>query len=133
MAPSRGAGASGVDAYMVLIYGWCTARRFQSEGPCILGCSCSAQDSIEHYIYCPFTLHLCRKMGLRQQLGEETFLCMASGMSDNDLRVMATVVYAIYRTTNLYRNAPLPTRDRVLDAMEHYCKFACNMPGVESV
>ena len=32
--------------------GWCTARRFQTQGPCRLSRSCRGEDSVEHYSKC---------------------------------------------------------------------------------
>ena len=35
--------------------GWCTARRFQQEGKCCVGCYENARDCIAHYAACPFS------------------------------------------------------------------------------
>jgi hypothetical protein len=38
--------------------GWCTSRRFQTEGRCIFGCASNlASDSLEHYLFCPILVH----------------------------------------------------------------------------
>ena len=40
--------------------GWATARRFQSEAPCVC-CKSSGSDSIEHYWCCPVLLEAGRR------------------------------------------------------------------------
>ena len=35
-----------------LYNGWCTARRFQQQGLCRLSCTCTGDDSLEHYARC---------------------------------------------------------------------------------
>ena len=43
---------------------WATARRLQIEGPdnkCVLGCSPTAEDSLEHYACCPLIRQAARR------------------------------------------------------------------------
>ena len=92
--------------------GWpTTARMKQREGLCVLGCP-NALDRIEHYAVCPATwsyLSLPAPAGLgldRRLRCIDAFLCIASGMSDQEKVQMATAVYAVARTVHQCRLAP---------------------------
>ena len=55
--------------FKTLWNGWTTAARFQEVKPCVLGCSPSAEDRIEHYACCSFTSALVVDwMGLDRRL-----------------------------------------------------------------
>ena len=102
---------------------WTTCRRFQQrrcdENKCLLACSPTAEDSIEHYSRCavvrrvgatmlgmefPSTLHMFR-------------LCDPRISSPDDLTMSALLVYATYRTTNVYRTQTGRSTTEALDTL----------------
>jgi hypothetical protein len=44
-----------------VLNGWCTARRFQAQGPCRLSNTCRGEDSLEHYAKCRFAWSCAQK------------------------------------------------------------------------
>ena len=97
---------------------WITARRFQREGSCVLGCSTSAQDSIEHYACCPI-VRGCAATMLRIELRPPPhaiadFMLVSTPPAavepKSAMLRMALLVYAVYTSTNDAR------RDRPRDA-----------------
>jgi len=105
--------------------GWCTARRFQKIGKCVFGCSPRADDSIEHYMWCPFTTQMASRLGISVgRYGPEFFLCLARGMTEREVTTMSVIVYSVFRASSLYRELLAPSADRVHDALENYCKIA---------
>ena len=85
---------------------WCTARRFQRKGRCVLGCS-NCEDSIEHYIGCKHVRAIGWKM-LRLEQGEEyedrKKGLLAADCRGRDERVcLALLAYATQQTTNAAR------------------------------
>ncbi len=108
--------------------GWCTRRRFQQIGRCCLGCTSLLQeDSIEHYAVCPisvaFAKNYLRIRPSRFHLGQ----LVALGTTDDHLPrdeivVRAIWAYALYRTHNLLRNAPLARGEGALDVLKQFAK-----------
>jgi hypothetical protein len=94
---------------------WPTARRYQKDGRCVLLCSSTAQDSIEHYACCPVIRDAARRhlnLHLRGWPYALTDLMLASGpptarhpTEDERIRV-AILNYAAYLTTNSARHCP---------------------------
>ena len=91
---------------------WTTARRFQRQGLCVLGCQ-NQEDSVEHYSRCPtirsFALNFVR-LSIPPTASLAHFMLADGSLDDQDrLTRMGIVVYAAYRTTeNLRRN---PVKD----------------------
>ena len=101
--------------------GWCTARRFQQEGTCCLGCSQNARDCIEHYAACPRVRSLkVRFLGLRD-ISLDSFLCLRN-TSDAELSLTALATYATFRATQHFRGKPAPSAQQCADALEQWCK-----------
>ena len=97
---------------------WCTHRRWQrrhsTTNKCVLGCSPTAEDSIEHYCKCHFTrTALSKQLNLPPQhyAHLHTFtLCNTHITTEEELTSVALLVYAIYTATNHFRhNPPSPT------------------------
>ena len=84
---------------------WCTARRFQSEAPCVLGCGQGA-DSIEHYMGCRAGREVGGRM-LRVMGGYERrkhcMLGVTKFADDTEQTCWAVLVYGLYMTTNARR------------------------------
>ena len=113
-------------AFRTLWNGWTTASRFQRCAACVLGCSPSAEDRIEHYAHCPFFSDLVKGwMGLRASLVSlGGFLLAADGMSDQELCLMSVAVYAMHRATAFYRSGFVPTAGQVKDFLQAMCQSA---------
>ena len=126
--------------------GWCTKRRFQQRGPCLLGCtSFSAEDSIEHYECCPVTLdfahrilglemHTCHNRAVygrrriplpgvagRAHVGKLTALGLNLAPATDDLLILRALwCYAVYRTTNEIRQCPCATPEVAGDLLRQF-------------
>ena len=113
-------------AFRTLWNGWTTASRFQQSGTCVLGCSPSAEDRIEHYAHCPFFRDLVTGwLGVRTQLVSLVgFLLAADGMSDKKICLMSIAVYAMHRATAFYRRGSTPTAAQVKHFPQAMCQSA---------
>jgi hypothetical protein len=94
--------------------GWCSHRRFQGHGPCILGCG-RGEDSIEHYALCKFTgelganlLALPRQHMQRPDEKTRRFLLLEGGSALNDDLLIRTALLTavIYRLHCQHRRGP---------------------------
>ena len=85
----------------------CTGRRFSREGPCVFGCKCPAQDSIEHYVCCEAVHKVARnvlRLDIKKSETLEWFVLAHPGLADEETLVCtATLVYAVYNSTNTLR------------------------------
>ena len=96
---------------------WTTHRRLQRQqtasNRCLLGCSRTAEDSIEHYVNCPFTQELgSRYLRMnRQQINMHTFMmCNPHVATAEDITAAGVLIFAVYMATNHQRhNTPIPT------------------------
>ena len=117
---------------------WVTARRFQRSAACVLGCSPTARDSIEHYACCPFVreaasayLHL-RLRGPPEAVSDFLLVSTPPGQRQPQSVItrMALLVYATYVVTNNARHGEM-SRGRtemigmlqqgILQAAEGHC------------
>jgi hypothetical protein len=105
---------------------WTTERRMTHGGGhhrgCLLGCSPTAADSIEHYFQCRFVREwrdkrlppIVRSHGLQEAL-------LATPMNDVQLKNQGLLTYVVYRTTNDLRHQTglphPPPRDFVVQYM----------------
>ena len=113
--------------FRTLWNGWTTAARFQRTACCVLACSPTAEDRIEHYCKCPFFVDLTRTwLGLPARLSNLAgFLLSADGMGDKELALMAVAVYAMHRATAHFRRAAsAPHPDQVRDFLQTMCQNA---------
>ena len=112
--------------FRTLWNGWTTAARFQKGGCCVLACSPSAEDRVEHYCHCPFFFHLVTVwLGLENRLASlPGFLLVADNMSNRDIALMAVAVYAMHRATAHYRQASSPCPEQVRDFLQATCQNA---------
>ena len=102
--------------------GWCTGRRFQQRGCCVLGCPLAA-DSLEHYFRCPrYRVFLGRHLGLRGRDGAAGFdaffgwrrgLALESGEGADTAGLAALGMYSLYRVHGAVRSGTLQRRDAV--------------------
>jgi hypothetical protein len=104
---------------------WTTARRMRhsrrSDTTCLLGCSPTAADSIEHYVNCPIW-HRWQKARLGDRL-EQTILAhimLATPMKKTRISLQAAGVYVLYRTVNHLRHQPPMPQDRRNEYVWHY-------------
>ena len=109
---------------------WVTHRRFQKRDEagnrCVLGCSASAEDSIEHYCRCPRTTELASRVlrlpgALHSNLYTFT-LCNPHAKTIEDLTMQALLVYAVYSATNRFRNTGLPHPTIAYDALAQFAR-----------
>ena len=90
---------------------WVTSRRMRQlqEGrqSCVLHCSDTADDSIEHYFNCPIYREWCRRrLGFDQQEGRLVHGLLATSMTGDAIKLQAVATYVLYRTTNHMRRQP---------------------------
>ena len=86
--------------------GWCTARRFQSEGSCVLGYSKDAQDSIEHYSTCPEQIKFAKthlKIADAHVGNLQSFLPVDAKLDESLQTRLLLNLYCCYSTTNSVR------------------------------
>jgi hypothetical protein len=93
---------------------WTTARRMRhirnTESSCVLECSTTAADSIEHYVHCP-VWRKWQRARLQNRLEHSTLqhFMLATPMRKDRLSLQAAGVYVLYRTVNhLRHNPPMP-------------------------
>ena len=112
--------------------GWTTEHRFQKISQCKLGCcGFTDTDSIEHYSECPTVIRFARTfLNLSAQehepgLGNFVTLggCYGTEM-DSTLVLRAILVYATYRTSDLYRRKGPTDRSTAIQAMQQFAKDA---------
>jgi hypothetical protein len=109
---------------------WCTARRFQQRHAkhniCTLGCSNTAEDSIEHYCRCPYTKELAARylrLDPTTQVNLHAFnLCCPSITTQEDLVASAVMIYALYRATNHFRHRPEQPANDVFNALRQWAR-----------
>ena len=83
---------------------WTTARRFQSRGPCLLGCGECEGDDIAHYCSCAVTQELCKR---RLRLDPSVYATLHAWLlvhpyirTKEDLTSLSLLQYGIYTVTN---------------------------------
>jgi hypothetical protein len=110
---------------------WTTARRFQRRARCTLGCSLSAEDSIEHYSRCPVVRTVAsNRLGMYDT--GASFLPLFNLVADelrseprkSRLVRAAVLTYATYRSTQTARYAGGLTTERAAEYMVQYIKEA---------
>ena len=112
---------------------WTTARRSQKRGHpdnrCLLGCSNTAEDSIEHYCRCPvirFFAGRFLQLSVTSENGLVRFL-LASASSTEDkvaLTRTAIMVYAAYNTVNCIRHSGRRDLQTTMEMLMQYGKEA---------
>ena len=108
---------------------WTTARRFQGQGVCLLGCCADAdQDRAEHYCRCRVVQDVCRR---RLNLDPQTFANLHTILLVNPminttetLTTVALLGYGLYTTTNRLRHRQGCHCDDALDALMQTIKEA---------
>jgi len=114
-------------AFRTIFNGWTTHRRFQKRhlptNVCVLGCSRTAEDNIEHYCRCPAILQVLRTK-LRLAVAREKALSFWMLDCPNDEEVLicsAVSSYAGYIACNHYRHADTaPSIEQAIDALGQY-------------
>jgi hypothetical protein len=110
---------------------WTTARRFQRRARCTLGCSLSAEDSIEHYCRCPVVRTVAsERLGVHDIDGSflQLFTLVANELRSaprkSRLVRAAVLTYATYRSTQAARCTGGWTMERATESMVQYIKEA---------
>eukprot|EP00959_Pyramimonas_sp_CCMP1952_P312041 6530725-Pyramimonas_sp.AAC.1 len=90
-------------------------------GPCVLGCSETALDSVEHYCQCPVLRHWQRRqLGFQITQHGLAHSVLGATMDDTTLMLQATSTYVLYRTVHHIRHLrDQPRRDRQ-QYVQHY-------------
>ena len=112
---------------------WTRARQFQQrDGPnnmCVLGCGGASEDSIEHYGHCDSVRTVAARflrLGSPEQFGSRQFLILDNLVLDESTLVCRLLlVYAAFMATNNFRGRGGATAECATDALEHFCKNAC--------
>jgi hypothetical protein len=98
--------------------GWPTTARMRNipgakgTSKCVLGCSQTAEDRIEHYLLCPKAWSVLQKPRphgagfVEAQRCLQTMLLAQKGLDDSDKCCIAIAVYAISRTVQTMRSHP---------------------------
>ena len=125
--------------WRTLFNGWTTARRFQAQGQCLLGCRGPFQeDSIEHYAHCGVVRNFKAKFlwdalslheaDARSSDAKGEFITLGLNLSEVDddaLARRAILVYAVYCTVNNIRHTnPATSGETVMDMMLQYTQEA---------
>ena len=109
---------------------WATARGLQIEGPdnkCVLGCSPTAEDSLEHYACCPLIRQAARRhlrLNLREWPYALTDFLMVQGPpttrhpDDEHITRHSLLLYAAYRVTNAARHRRPASRAEVAGMLQ---------------
>ena len=87
--------------------GWCTARRFQEEGSCVFGCPGEAQDSIEHYAFCPVQVSFARDrlhIPAQHTAAVQSFLVLGHNLDDTLQTMLLLNLYCCYSARNAIKN-----------------------------
>ena len=113
---------------------WSTARRFQQEEGCLLGCGEGrGSDSIEHYAVCPSVRQVAsRFLNLKGQwtCGLHSMIVAHPAIkTTRDLTLTAVLTYAVYNVTNRAR-AQDGLQGLAYDALSQSCREAakgCNV------
>ena len=94
--------------------------------PCVLHCTASAEDRIEHYCRCPHVLRFAQAM-LNIAPADCTlarFLLVESTMTEAQLTLFAVLVYSVFCTTNTLRDHEETGPDVIFDMLEEHAKQA---------
>ena len=109
---------------------WCTHRRYQNRqaatNKCLLGCSATAEDSIEHYCQCPITKEVIRRnlnMDPKLYANLHTFLlCNTHIHTKDELASIALLMYAVYSATNHFRHNPPAPNVNIYEAVSQWLR-----------
>jgi hypothetical protein len=84
--------------------GWCTARRFQAQGPCRLSVTCRGEDSLEHYATCRFSWS-CAQKRLRIAATPRSFgrFLALQAVSEDEAVLLCVQQAAVYHAVNNLR------------------------------
>ena len=104
---------------------WVTDRRMRgvsgTRRACVLGCSATADDAIEHYFCCPVWRDwLRRRLGTASSQHGLVHGVLATKMSDKTLQLQAVATYVLYRTVNHIRHRPLGAETAWREFLQHY-------------
>ena len=104
---------------------WTTNRRMRSfrrcQGSCLLRCSSSAVDSIEHYVHCRVMRDwMATRLRLQGTCSGMEWGMLATEHTDMQLRMGAVATYVLYRTVNHLRHRTRLDGD---DRITYTCKF----------
>ena len=104
--------------------------RFETR-PCVLCCSPTAEDRIEHYARCPRVVAFAsRCLGFSAaSCSLQAFLLCEKGWSDEQLTARAVLVYAVFRCMHRLRNYDNPSESYVHDLLEQYAKYGVQGHG----
>ena len=106
---------------------WCTERRFQRVGPCVLGCA-GQEDSVEHYARCPIVREFGTqfvRLRIPAQHGIEYFTFAHSVLGDVSVLVRtAIIVYSARRVTEQIRRQDPAAPQVVQDMLQQAAREA---------
>ena len=105
-------------------------HRFET-GACVLCCSPTAEDRIEHYARCPRVVAFASKcLGLSvASCSLQAFLLCERGWSNEELVTRAVLVYAVFRCMHRLREYENPSEAYVYDLLEQYAKLGVQGHG----
>ena len=112
--------------------GWTTERRFQRRrGPknvCLLGCSITAEDAVEHYCRCPVVLkaaHCVLRISYPPELALDVWTLNTSWVDDEcHLVCVGILIYGTYCACNQIRHQGISGAEQAYDCLVQNCKRA---------
>ncbi len=108
--------------------GWCTGRRFQSQGSCCFQCGAFLQeDSVEHYGRCSAVVRFARdKLKIRPKVWNLSYITTMGlaerNCTNDELTIRALWIYSVYKAHNLLRYKPLGPQDSPADILLQFTK-----------
>ena len=101
-------------AYFRTIWnGLCSERRLQTHiKGCRLGCGGDAEDSIEHYVFCPVVLEFFRRTHIPlTNHSFSAFLCLSPEGKEGEPLVRMIAIYAVYKAKKVVSHSRLTNWD----------------------
>ena len=110
--------------------GWCTTRRFQGTGRCMLCQAGPGSDCIEHYATCRVTNSLRAQLKLPETFNSlQSFMLGLPDITDAECTVSLLVVYAVYNAVNTLRHTGIMPPDQIMHMLIEFCKIAAASHG----
>ena len=104
---------------------WTTDRRMRAvrhtRGACVLGCSPTADDSVEHYVRCPVGRQWSQQAFAGELDGHDlAHHVLAAPMTDYRLSLQGVTTYVLYRTVHHVRRRGFVTEAQRAEFVRHY-------------
>ena len=104
---------------------WTTDRRMRTvrdrQGCCVLGCSITAADAIEHYVHCPVILEWLRvRMRVTVPRPRMQYWMLATKMPDQGLCRISAAVYVLNKAVHHVRRLTFESPEAQTEYVWHF-------------